>query len=640
MREIQSICQDDVYLFNTGNAQKAYLLMGCHYIPELNKHRFCVWAPNARSVSVVGDFNGWDGEANPMERCQGGIFAAFIPGLKDGDTYKYLIYGYDGQRHYKADPFAFYSELRPRTASRVWALDGYEWQDGDYLEKRAKSDPLHRPMSVYELHLGSWRLKPDGACYTYRELAEPLAQYVKKMGFTHVELMPIAEHPFDGSWGYQVTGYYSVTARYGTPQDFMYFVDVLHQNGIAVLVDWVPGHFPRDEQGLRQFDGTALYEHQDPRQGEQPQWGTMLFNYGRPEVMSFLISNAYFFFEQYHIDGLRVDAVSSMIYLNFCKEEGQYVRNRYGGTDNIEALEFLKRFNSTILSSFPGVITVAEESSAYPMITKPPYDGGLGFTFKWDMGFMNDMLKYMELDHLFKKHNHNYLTFSMQYAFSENYVLAFSHDEVVHGKHSMVDKMFGDYWQKFASLRAFYGYLFAHPGKKLLFMGNEFAQFIEWNFTKELDWFLLEYDSHRTMSEYVRRLNQFYQKHRAFYEIDDSWDGFRWLNVDDKDNSVVAFLRLSKPWRGKVQQIVSLTNFTPVVRHHYRIAMPGKGVLRELLNSDAPEYGGSGVTCGGELRADGEPFLGLPASVELTAPPLATVYFEFIPDPDEEPAAP
>ena len=396
--------------------------MGCHYIPELNKHRFCVWAPNARSVSVVGDFNGWDGEANPMERCQGGIFAAFIPGLKDGDTYKYLICGYDGQRHYKADPFAFYSELRPRTASRVWALDGYEWQDGDYLEKRAKSDPLHRPMSVYELHLGSWRLKPDGACYTYRELAEPLAQYVKKMGFTHVELMPIAEHPFDGSWGYQVTGYYSVTARYGTPQDFMYFVDVLHQNGIAVLVDWVPGHFPRDEQGLRQFDGTALYEHQDPRQGEQPQWGTMLFNYGRPEVMSFLISNAYFFFEQYHIDGLRVDAVSSMIYLNFCKEEGQYVRNRYGGTDNIEALEFLKRFNSTILSSFPGVITVAEESSAYPMITKPPYDGGLGFTFKWDMGFMNDMLKYMELDHLFKKHNHNYLTFSMQYAFSENYL--------------------------------------------------------------------------------------------------------------------------------------------------------------------------------------------------------------------------
>jgi len=632
MNEMDFLCQDDIYLFNNGDAQRAYLTMGCHYVPELKAHRFCVWAPNASTASVVGDFNSWDAGANPMERRQGGVWVAFIPGLKDGDSYKYVFHSDQGGTCFRADPFAFYSEMRPQTASRIWELSGYQWGDGEFMDRRKKADHFRKPMSIYEVHLGSWRRKPDGRFYTYREIAQPLADHVLKMGFTHVELMPVCEHPFDGSWGYQVTGYYSVTSRYGTPQDFMYLVDVLHQNGISVLLDWVPGHFPRDEQGLRRFDGVALYEHEDPRKGEQPQWGTVLFNYGRPEVVSFLVSNAMFYADVYHIDGLRVDAVSSMLYLNFCKEEGQFVRNEYGGTENLEAIEFIKKLNSTVLSQYPDFITIAEESSAYPLVTKPPYDGGLGFTFKWDMGFMNDMLKYMESDHLFKKYKHNNVTFSMQYAFSENYILAFSHDEVVHGKHSMVDKMFGDYWQKFAGLRAFYGYLFAHPGKKLLFMGDEFAQFIEWDYNKELDWFLLEYDSHRSMAEYVARLNRFYQKHRALYEVEDSWDGFQWLNVDDRDNSVVAFLRTSRPWRGKCQRVVSLTNFTPVVRENYRIAMPDTGELCQALNSDAKEFGGSGVGNPKSLRAEREPYLGLPASAVVTVPPLATVYFTFTPD--------
>lgn len=629
MIDKKDLVQEDVYLFNTGEAQRAYLTLGCHYIEETKEHRFCVWAPNASSVSVIGDFNGWDGTKNVMERCEGGLFVAYIKGVKQGALYKYLIRGYDGQDHYKADPFAFYSELRPGTASRVWDLSGYEWHDEPFLKKRARTKIQKRPVSIYELHLGSWRRHEDGSFFTYRETADELAPYLKKMGFTHVELMPITEHPFDGSWGYQVTGYYSVTSRYGTPQDFMYFVDKLHEAGIGVILDWVPAHFPRDAHGLRRFDGTALFEHENPLQGEMPQWGTMLFNYGRPEVQSFLVSSAVFFMDVYHIDGMRIDAVSSMLYLNFGKEEGQYIPNKYGGTDNLDAIAFLKKLNSVILTCFAGTMMIAEESSAYPLVTKPPYDGGLGFTFKWDMGFMNDSLKYMETDHLFRKYKHNNLTFSMQYAFSENYILPFSHDEVVHGKRSMVDKMFGDYWQKFASLRAFYGYIFAHPGKKLLFMGDEFAQFIEWNFAQELDWFLLEYDSHRSMQAFVKKLNGFYQKHRALYEIEDSWDGFAWLNVDDCDNSVIAFMRSSGPWRGKVQQIVSVTNFTPVVHYDYQIAMPQTGLLREILNSDDPAFGGSGVKNLPEIRVTADPFNGKDASARITLPPLATVYFMF-----------
>lgn len=621
--------QGDIYLFNTGNAQRAYLVMGCHYIPAQKAHLFCVWAPNARAVSVVGDFNGWDKSQNFMEKQEGGIFTALIQGLQNGDTYKYFIEGYDGHTHYKADPFAFYAEQRPNTASRIWELDGYQWQDEVYLKRRKHSGSLNCPISIYEMHLGSWKRKKDGSFYNYREIADDLAEYLHQMAFTHVELMPITEYPFDGSWGYQVTGYYAVTSRYGTPQDFMYFVDRLHQKGIGVLLDWVPGHFPRDEHGLRRFDGTALFEHENPLQGEQPQWGTMLFNYGRPEVQSFLISNAMFFFENYHIDGLRIDAVSSMLYLNFGKDEGHYIKNQYGGNENLEAVEFLKKLNSTILSGYPGVLMIAEESSAYPLVTKPPYDGGLGFTYKWDMGFMNDMLEYMSTDHLFKKYKHNNITFSMQYAFSENYILAFSHDEVVHGKRSMVDKMFGDYWQKFAGLRAFYGYLYAHPGKKLLFMGDEFGQFIEWNFAKELDWFLLEYDSHRSVSNFIRMLNQLYCNTPAFYEADDGWDGFQWLNVDDRDNSVVAFLRLPREETASAKKMICLTNFTPVVRTNYRIALPAMGMLREVLNSDDSLFGGSGVCNRGEIVSEEIPFLGLPASAEVTVPPLASVYFTF-----------
>lgn len=625
----KELFQDDVFLFNTGEAQRAYLMMGCHKVEETGEYRFCVWAPNAKGVSVVGEFNDWDPDKNPMEPHEGGLFVAYVKEAKHGDMYKYLIHGYDGQDYYKADPFAFYSELRPGTASRVYDLADYDWTDEKFLKKRARTNLQKRPVSIYEMHLGSWRQHEDGSFFTYRETADELVPYLKKMGFTHVEVMPLTEHPFDGSWGYQVTGYYSITSRYGTPEDFMYMVDKLHEAGIGVILDWVPAHFPRDAHGLRRFDGTALFEHENPMQGEMPQWGTMLFNYGRPEVQSFLVSSAMFFMDVYHIDGMRIDAVSSMLYLNFCKEDGQYVPNKYGGTENLEAIAFLKKLNSVLLTNYPGIMMIAEESSAYPLVTKPPYDGGLGFTFKWDMGFMNDSLKYMETDHLFRKYKHNNLTFSMQYAFSENYILPFSHDEVVHGKHSMVDKMFGDYWQKFASLRAFYGYIFAHPGKKHLFMGDEFAQFIEWNFAKELDWFLLDYDSHRTMQTYMKKLNAFYQKHRAFYDIEDSWEGFDWITVDDKDNSVIAFMRISTPWRGKVQKIVSVTNFTPVVHYDYKIAMPTTGVLREILNSDDPSFGGSGVKNLPEIEVTADPFHGREASAAITLPPLATVYFMF-----------
>lgn len=625
----KELFQDDVFLFNTGEAQRAYLMMGCHKVEETGEYRFCVWAPNAKGVSVVGEFNDWNPDKNPMEPHEGGLFVAYVKEAKHGDMYKYLIHGYDGQDYYKADPFAFYSELRPGTASRVYDLADYDWTDEKFLKKRARTNLQKRPVSIYEMHLGSWRQHEDGSFFTYRETADELVPYLKKMGFTHVEVMPLTEHPFDGSWGYQVTGYYSVTSRYGTPEDFMYMVDKLHEAGIGIILDWVPAHFPRDAHGLRRFDGTALFEHENPMQGEMPQWGTMLFNYGRPEVQSFLVSSAMFFMDVYHIDGMRIDAVSSMLYLNFCKEDGQYVPNKYGGTENLEAIAFIKKLNSVLLTNYPGIMMIAEESSAYPLVTKPPYDGGLGFTFKWDMGFMNDSLKYMETDHLFRKYKHNNLTFSMQYAFSENYILPFSHDEVVHGKHSMVDKMFGDYWQKFASLRAFYGYIFAHPGKKHLFMGDEFAQFIEWNFAKELDWFLLDYDSHRTMQTYMKKLNAFYQKHRAFYDIEDSWEGFDWITVDDKDNSVIAFMRISTPWRGKVQKIVSVTNFTPVVHYDYKIAMPTTGVLREILNSDDPSFGGSGVKNLPEIEVTADPFHGREASASITLPPLATVYFMF-----------
>ncbi|MEA4854573.1 MAG: 1,4-alpha-glucan branching protein GlgB [Christensenella sp.] len=619
----QYLPEDDIYLFNTGQAQRAYELFGCHYIKKLGMHRFCVWAPNARSVSVVGDFNAWDAAATPMEWYKNGVWVAFVPGLSDGENYKYAVHGYDGSRILKSDPFAFHCEVRPATASKVWSLDGYEWHDGAYLKKRAKQNPLRDAVSIYELNIGSWHTKEGYRFPSFREVADELADYVENMGYTHVELMPVAEHPYDGSWGYQVTGFYAVTSRYGTPQDFMYFVDKLHARGIGVILDWVPGHFPKDEHGLAKFDGTRLFEHENVLQREHPQWGTLIFNYGRPEVVSFLVSNAMFFMDRYHIDGLRVDAVTSILYLDYARD-GYFVPDEDGGNIDRHAVEFLRKANSAVLTGYPGAMTIAEESTAFPMITKPPYDGGLGFTFKWNMGFMHDTLDYMSMDHYFRQFEHNKMTFSMYYAFSENYILPYSHDEVVHGKKSMIDKMFGEYDQKFAALRALYGFMFAHPGKKLMFMGDEFAQFIEWDYQKQLDWFLLEYDSHAGMQKYVRELNRVYRSHRALFEIDDSWDGFTWLNVDDASRSVYAFMRSAGERR-----VVCIANFTPVARADYLVAMPEDGNLKLILNSDAADFGGSGVQVKKQVSTQIKGMNGMEDRAAVTLPPLSALYYEF-----------
>ena len=615
--------ENDIYLFNIGQAQKAYEFFGCHYIHELKMHRFCVWAPNARNISLVGDFNSWNAAETSMELYKNGVWVCFVPGLKDGENYKYMVHGYDGSTVLKADPFAFHSEVRPQTASKVWDLGGYEWHDDKYIQRRIKKNVLENPVSIYELHIGSWRTKEGYRFPSFREVADELADYVNDMGYTHIELMPVAEHPFDGSWGYQVTGFYAVTSRYGTPQDFMYFVDKMHSRGIGVIVDWVPGHFPKDAQGLAKFDGTHLYEHENALQREHPQWGTLIFNYGRPEVVSFLVSNAVFFMDQYHIDGLRVDAVTSILYLDYARD-GYFVPNEEGGNIDNHAVEMLRRVNSVVLTKYAGTMTIAEESTAYPMITKPPYDGGLGFTFKWNMGFMHDTLAYMSMDHYFRQFDHNKMTFSMFYAFRENYILAYSHDEVVHGKKSMVDKMFGDYWQKFASLRALYSFMFAHPGKKLMFMGDEFAQFIEWDYKKQLDWFLLEYESHAGMQKFVKRLNEVYTGNPALYRIDDSWEGFTWLNVDDAERSTFAFMRSAGE-----ERIICVVNFTPVVRENYWVAVPQEGKLELLLNSDEKEYGGSGVEPEKIVKTQKKGINKMDYSAAMTLPPLGAVYYKF-----------
>ncbi len=622
-QETDFLPEADIFLFNTGEAQKAYQLFGCHYIPELNKHRFCVWAPNARAISVVGDFNQWNEAANRMRPYKNGVWYAFVEELHDGDNYKYQVLGFDSRIQMKSDPFAFHCETPPFTASKVWGLGGYEWSDEDFIQRRMRTDWRKNPVSIYELHIGSWRTKEGYEFANLREVADELADYVSEMGYTHVELMPVTEFPFDGSWGYQVTGFFAITSRYGTPQDFMYFVDALHRRGIAVIVDWVPAHFPKDEHGLANFDGTRLYEHEHILQREHPQWGTLIFNYGRPEVVSFLVSSAMFLMDQYHIDGLRVDAVTSMLYLDYARD-GYFVPNEDGGNIDGHAVEFLRKVNSVVLTNYAGTMTIAEESTAYPMVTQPPKDGGLGFSYKWNMGFMHDTLKYMSMDHYFRQFEHNKMTFSMYYAFHENYILPYSHDEVVHGKKSMVDKMFGDYWQKFASLRTLYAYMFAHPGKKLMFMGDEFAQFIEWDYKKQLDWFLLEYDSHSGMQRYVKALNELYKEHSALYALDDEWEGFTWLNVSDRDNSVFAFMR-----NDGEKHTICVTNFTPMVRERYRVAMPAQGTVYLLLNSDETQFGGSGVLPASRIETQPHPLNGLPCSFELTVPPLGAVYFDF-----------
>ena len=619
------IPSDDIYLFNTGHATKAWLSFGCRYIPELRLHRFLVWAPNARSVTVVGDFNDWHWDDTPMERVPGGCWVAFVPGVWHGAHYKICVEGSDGRRILKSDPFAAFSQHSSETASIVYDHSDFSWADGEYMARRAKRDFMTAPMSIYEVHVGSWRALP-GFRPVYREIADELAAYCADMGYTHVELLPITEYPYDGSWGYQVTGYYAPTSRYGDPDDFRYLVDKLHQNGIGLIMDWVPAHFPKDEHGLARFDGGPQFECKEDRMANHPEWGTLIFDYASDQVQSFLVSSACKFFEEYHIDGIRVDAVSSMLYLNYGRRDGEYTPNREGGNINLGAVDFLRKLNHTVLTNYPGAITIAEESTAYPLISAPPEVGGLGFSFKWDMGFMHDTLDYMALDPLYRRYHHDKLTFSMMYAFSENYILAYSHDEVVHGKRSMLDKMSGDYDRKFDSLRTLYAFQYAHPGKKLGFMGGEFGQFIEWNWQQPLDWLLLEYPKHAAMQRFVRELNRIYTSTPAMYQIDHSWDGFQWLNVNDRDRSAVAFMRMAPQQKS---YLVCACNFTPVPIEGFVIGLPENGTLTELISSNENRFGGNGVHRSEAIKASSEPFVNLPYSAAIDLPPMSAVYYIF-----------
>ena len=620
----------DLHLFNEGNHHKIYEKLGAHLM-TLNGQsgtHFAVWAPSAKSVSVVGNFNYWDGRSHPMcMLADSGVWELFIPGIGSGELYKYEIKTDNGELLLKADPFAFYSELRPGTASIVYNLSGYKWQDEEWIRRRDSGNTFQKPVSVYEVHLGSWARSDDGNNHflSYRDYAERLVSYAVDMGYTHIELLPIAEHPLDDSWGYQVTGYFSVTSRYGRPEDFMYLVDQCHRNGLGVIMDWVPAHFPKDGHGLARFDGTALYEHRDPRQGEHPDWGTLIFNYNRHEVRNFLISNAIFWFENYHIDGIRVDAVASMLYLDYGRKKGEWIPNQWGGNQNISAANFLKQLNAAVYSYFPGIMMIAEESTSWPMMTKPTHTGGLGFSYKWNMGWMNDYLKYVSMDPVYRKYHHNYITFSMMYAMTENYVLVLSHDEVVHGKRSMIGKMPGDYWQKFAGLRVTYGFMYGHPGKKLLFMGGEFGQFIEWNFKQGLDWNLLDYEMHSKLKNYVRDLNKLYTSEKALYEVDFSYDGFEWLDCNDSDHSIVSFMR-----KGSQPEDILLfvCNFTPVVYNNYRVGIPNNAFYKEILNSDSELYGGSNVGNLGGIAAEDTGYHQWPYSLVIQVPPLAVVVFK------------
>lgn len=616
----------DLYLFREGRYLYSYEKLGAHprEVEGVKGINFAVWAPNAYKVSVIGAFNQWDKRAHPMRFHEGaGVWELFIPEAKEGDSYRYEIRSrFNGFRAEKSDPYGFFSERRPANASVIADIEGYEWDDDEWMGERALGSPLDKPMSIYELHAGSWRRAPDGRWLNWRELAQELVDYVKDLGYTHIELMPIAEHPLDASWGYQVTGYYAPTSRYGTPKDFMYFVDVCHQNGIGVILDWVPAHFPKDGHALSYFDGTYLYEHADPRQSEHPDWGTYIFNYGRNEVRNFLVSNALYWLKKYHIDGLRVDAVSSMIYLDFSRKEGQWIPNKYGGNENLEAIDFLREVNTLVHAETPGAVTVAEESTAWPMVSRPTYLGGLGFTLKWNMGWMHDMLHYMESDPVYRRWMHHQVTFSLAYAFSENFVLALSHDEVVHGKGSLVGKMAGDYWQKFASLRLLTGYQIAHPGKKLMFMGHEIAQFREWSEDRQLDWEVLEYPMHRQMQAWVRDLHRLYKAEPSLYEVDFDWKGFQWIEANDADQSVFSFIRFAKD---TADFLVVVANFTPVVRHNYRIGVPERGFYREVLNSDSALYGGSNVGNSGGAQTEETAWHQWQQSLVLTVPPLGIV---------------
>lgn len=637
----------DLHLFAEGNHHRIYEKLGAHLteIDGVKGVYFAVWAPNARNVSVIGDFNQWDGRKHQMRKRYNTVWEIFIPELTIGTKYKYEIKNYAGHIYEKSDPYGFQHEVRPNTASIVADLSTYQWNDAAWLEKRRKTDPLKQPISVYELHLGSWlhasietktqllsgeaepvqasEYKPEARFLSYYELVDQLIPYLKELGYTHIEVLPIAEHPYDGSWGYQVTGYYAPTSRYGNPEDFMYFVDKCHENDIGIIVDWVPGHFPKDGHGLAFFDGTHLYEHADPRQGEHKEWGTLVFNYSRNEVRNFLVANALFWFDKYHIDGIRVDAVASMLYLDYGRKDGEWVANEYGGNENIEAANFLRQVNNLIFQYYPGILSIAEESTAWPMVSRPTYMGGLGFNLKWNMGWMHDILDYFSMDPWFRQFHQNNVTFSMWYHHAENYMLALSHDEVVHGKSSILHKMPGDDWQKFANVRCLFSYMFAHPGKKTMFMGMEFGQRNEWNVWTDLDWELLQYPPHQQLKQFFCELNALYTNQPALYAKDFEEEGFSWIDCTDNRHSVVSFIR-----RGKEPQdfVVVVCNFTPQPHSHYRIGVPEPGYYAEIFNSDAQHYGGSNMGNLGGQWANDWSFHNLPYSVDLCLPPLGVIF--------------
>ena len=621
----EAVNEYNVYLFHQGTNYQSYKMFGAH-LTELNGKKgvlFNLWAPKARLVNVVGEFNSWCGKDHYMTRVSDlGIWSIFIPGLEEGTCYKYEIHTYSGDIYLKADPFGVYAERRPCSASVVFDLDGFTWTDGDWLERRSRSNVYNEPLLIYEVHLGSWKRKENNNFLTYRELAEELVDYAAEMGYTHIELMPVMEHPHDGSWGYQITGYYSVTSRFGSPHDFMYFVNKCHEKGIGVILDWVPGHFCKDGHGLFNFDGTPMYEYHNTIKKENVQWGTANFDLGKPEVRSFLISNALFWMDMYHIDGLRIDAVASMLYLDYAKEPGQWEPNQFGGRENLEAIEFMKMLNQAVFEKYPNTLMIAEESTSWPLVTKPTYMGGLGYNYKWNVGWMNDMLKYMEMDPIYRKWHHNLITFSFFYAFSENFILPLSHDEVVHGKKSLIDKMPGDYWRKFAGLRTLYGYMMTHPGKKLLFMSGEFGQFIEWDEKKSLDWHLLEYDMHQKLHNYVKALNHLYLKEKALWEQDHEWQGFKWIDPNNYNQSIIVFLRYSKT---PDDYLIVICNFTPVVYENYRIGIPELVEYNEIFNSDKDVFGGSNQLNNAINMAEPLRWHNQPYSLQIKVPPMAVV---------------
>jgi 1,4-alpha-glucan branching enzyme len=627
------LTDDDLYLFNEGSHYHLYEKFGAHPIGDGSDSGtyFAVWAPDAEKVSVIGNFNDWNKSSNPLQpKGQSGIWEGFLPGFGKGTLYKYHIASrFNGYQVDKADPFSVFNEIPPKTASIVWDL-AYEWGDQQWMARRRQANSLDQPISIYEMHIGSWRrnLEEGNRSLSYRELAPQLADYLVSLGYTHVELLPVMDHPFFGSWGYQITGYFAPSGNYGTPQDLMHLIDVLHQHGIGVILDWVPSHFPNDEHGLGFFDGTHLYEHADPRQGYHPEWTSFIFNYGRNEVQSFLISNALFWLDRYHVDGLRVDAVASMLYLDYGRKDGEWIPNEYGGRENIEAIRFLRRMNEAVYKFFPDVQTIAEESTAWPMVSRPAYVGGLGFGLKWDMGWMHDTLEYMQADPIYRRYHHNKLTFRMLYAFHENFVLPLSHDEVVYGKGSLLAKMPGDDWQKFANLRALFGYMFAQPGKKMLFMGGELGQWTEWVHDGSLDWHLLDFAPHRGLRKWVSHLNRLYRSEPALHELDCHPGGFEWIDCGDADSSVVSLLRKAKSTSAEV---LIVCNFTPVPRPNYGVGAPRGGFWQEIANSDAAEYGGSNMGNLGGIEAAPVPLHGRPYSLTLTLPPLSTSFFKSLP---------